>query len=69
MSRSSVGFRSSAPVLPGTYNSSKLLTNIIETRFEKIPTLSEWGLIVMAGVLGLAGVLYINRRRAAKASN
>jgi len=30
-----------------------------------IPTLSEWGLIAMAGILGLAGLLYAGRRKAA----
>jgi hypothetical protein len=30
-----------------------------------IPTLSEWGLIAMAGVLGIAGFLIIRRRKAA----
>ena len=27
-----------------------------------IPTLSEWGLIAMAGILGIVGLLYIRRR-------
>jgi len=30
-----------------------------------IPTLSEWGLIAMAGVLGLVGFVAIQRRKAA----
>lgn len=30
-----------------------------------IPTLSEWGLIAMAGILGLAGLLVARRRKAA----
>lgn len=30
-----------------------------------IPTLSEWGLIAMAGILGLVGVFVIRRKRAA----
>ncbi len=30
-----------------------------------IPTLSEWGLIAMAGVLGFAGLLVVRRRQAA----
>ena len=29
-----------------------------------IPTLSEWGLIAMAGVLGIAGYVIIRRRKA-----
>ena len=30
-----------------------------------VPTLSEWGLIAMAGVLGIVGLIAIRRRRAA----
>lgn len=30
-----------------------------------IPTLSEWGLIAMAGILGIAGYIIIRRRKAA----
>ena len=30
-----------------------------------IPTLGEWGLMAMAGVLGIAGLLYARRKRAA----
>ena len=30
-----------------------------------IPTLSEWGLIAMAGVLGIAGLMVMRRRKAA----
>jgi hypothetical protein len=30
-----------------------------------IPTLSQWGLIAMAGILGLAGLLIARRRKAA----
>jgi len=29
-----------------------------------IPTLSEWGLIAMAGILGIAGFMVIRRRKA-----
>lgn len=36
-------------------------TNIRESR--NIPTLSEWGLIAMAGVLGIAGFIVAMRRR------
>jgi len=35
------------------------------TSAENIPTLSEWGLIAMAGILGLAGLLVARRRKAA----
>ena len=38
-------------------------TQIISER--NIPTLSEWGLIAMAGVLGIAGFIIIRRRKAA----
>lgn len=30
-----------------------------------IPTLGEWGLMAMAGVLGIAGLLYVRRKRSA----
>ena len=30
-----------------------------------IPTLSEWGLIAMAGILGIFGLLAVRRRKAA----
>ncbi len=42
---------------------SGLCTQI--TGIAPIPTLSEWGLIAMAGVLGIAGFLIIRRRKAA----
>jgi len=29
-----------------------------------VPTLSEWGLIIMAGILGIVGYLVIRRRKA-----
>ena len=45
-----------------------ILCELVPSDPRPIPTLSEWGLIAMAGVLGLAGLLYIARRRAAKAS-
>jgi hypothetical protein len=35
------------------------------TVFTSIPTLGEWGLMAMAGVLGIAGLLYARRKRAA----
>ncbi len=35
------------------------------TGIAPIPTLNEWGLIAMAGVLGIAGFLIIRRRKAA----
>ena len=30
---------------------------------ESIPTLGEWGMIAMAGVLGLAGLIFASRKR------
>ncbi len=38
-------------------------TQIISER--NIPTLSEWGLIAMAGILGIAGFIIIRRKKAA----
>jgi len=35
------------------------------TGIAPIPTLNEWGLIAMAGVLGIAGFLIIRRRKVA----
>lgn len=32
---------------------------------EQIPTLSEWGLMAMAGIMGLAGILVMRRKKAA----
>jgi hypothetical protein len=32
---------------------------------DKIPTLSEWGLIVMAGFIGIAGFIFIRKNKAA----
>lgn len=34
-----------------------------------VPTLSEWGLIAMAGVLGIAGVLAARRKKARFGAN
>jgi len=31
----------------------------------KIPTLSEWGLLAMAGILGIVGFMVMRRRKAA----
>ncbi len=33
-----------------------------------VPTLSEWGLIAMAGILGIAGLLYVARRKGISAA-
>lgn len=42
-----------------------LVVGIASPNVSPIPTLSEWGLIVMAGALGLAGFMIIRRRKAA----
>ena len=34
-------------------------------RFSSIPTMSEWGLIAMAGILAIAGLIIIRRKKAA----
>jgi hypothetical protein len=33
-----------------------------QPRFANVPTLSEWGLIAMAGVLGIVGFMVMRRR-------
>ena len=45
-----------------TDTGSCTFTNVIAT--SGIPTLSEWGLIAMAGVLGIVGFMVIRRRKA-----
>lgn len=37
----------------------------LDTLHEAIPTVSEWGLIAMAGILGIVGFLVIRRRKVA----
>ena len=32
-------------------------------RIVEVPTLSEWGLIAMAGILGIVGYMFIRRRK------
>jgi hypothetical protein len=48
-------------------NSSTAFERIVYTSAlsRPIPTLSQWGLIAMAGILGLAGLLIARRRKAA----
>lgn len=41
-----------------------ICSNVIP-RSTSIPTLSEWGFIAMAGVLGIIGYLVVRRRKAA----
>ena len=38
-------------------------TGLCEVPPEPIPTLSEWGLIAMAGILGIVGFMVIRRRK------
>jgi len=38
---------------------------IADLQPRNVPTLSEWGLIAMAGVLGIAGLMVMRRRKAA----
>ena len=38
-----------------------------EPQITEIPTLSEWGLIAMAAILGIVGLIFANRRRKAAA--
>ncbi len=40
-----------------------LFTCIIPVTAHNVPTLSEWGLITMAGVLGIVGFMVIRRRK------
>jgi len=59
------GFR--CGVIPPRLNGSTEFERIVyvpEPRPEPIPTLSEWGLIVMAGILGIAGFMVMRRRKA-----
>jgi hypothetical protein len=37
----------------------------LDTIHEAIPTVSEWGLIAMAGILGIIGFIVIRRRKVA----
>ena len=40
------------------------ITKFIFIQITSIPTLSEWGLIAMAGILGIVGFMVIRRRKA-----
>ncbi len=42
----------------------QLFKGLFEVPVRPIPTLSEWGLVAMAGVLGIVGLLAIRRRKA-----
>lgn len=41
-----------------------ILCELVPAQPKPIPTLSEWGLIAMTGLIGIAGVLFVVRRRA-----
>ena len=41
------------------------LINNLQTVQRNVPTLSEWGLIAMAGLLGIVGFMIIRRRNVA----
>jgi exosortase sorting signal-containing protein len=43
--------------------STQTMTLVVEGGARPIPTLSEWGLIAMAGVLGIVGFMVIRRRK------
>lgn len=46
-------------------NCEQFVNEITEPVGLPIPTLSEWGMIAMAGVIGIAGILFYRRRLAA----
>jgi hypothetical protein len=61
------GVISDSPITRITFTAfSDLFTNLSfgECTLSNIPTLSEWGLIIMAGVLGIVALLVIRRRKA-----
>ena len=49
----------------GPNTGSATCTFVNELVQRNIPTLSEWGLIAMAGILGIIGLIVIRRRKAA----
>lgn len=38
---------------------------VLISRINPIPTMSEWGLIAMAGILGIAGFIIVRKRKVA----
>ena len=60
-----IAFQSSADINGGNPegNIEIYLANCFDLDDRVIPTLSEWGLIAMAGVLGIIGLLAIRRRK------
>jgi len=60
-----IAFQSTADINGGNpdMNSEIYLANCFDLDDRVIPTLSEWGLIAMAGVLGIIGLLAMRRRK------
>ena len=50
-------------VLGGSCTAEGLEGLCLGSVVENVPTLSEWGLIAMAGILGIAGFMVIRRRK------
>jgi hypothetical protein len=69
-----IGINSEAPIsminLEFIGEANRQVKSILDVRFgekvepRNVPTLSEWGLIAMAGVLGIIGFMVIRRRKA-----
>lgn len=61
------GSATSSPFGPGGLNVPRVWNGTVFYEFiaisRPIPTLSEWGLIAMAGVLGLVGILAVRKRQ------
>jgi len=51
-------------VLGGSCTAEGVEGLCLESEVTNVPTLSEWGLIAMAGVLGIVGFMVIRRRKA-----
>ncbi|MEW6146169.1 MAG: IPTL-CTERM sorting domain-containing protein [Thermodesulfobacteriota bacterium] len=58
-----VRFRAAEVDNEGFFNFSIDDVTCVAQVSENIPTLGEWGMIAMAGLLGLAGLIYARRRR------
>ena len=44
---------------------NRCVPNVGETETQNVPTLSQWGLIATAGLLGFVGFVVVRRRKAA----
>lgn len=65
LQRTNGGYRCGvAEDLNGSTEFERIVYTAGGTISASIPTLSEWGLIAMAGILGLAGLLYAGRKKA-----